>query len=187
MDTLEAFRRAKDEFNRAVETADGSQWGGPTPCSEWDVRTLVNHVTGEMLWAPPLVDGKTVEDVGDQFDGDILGDDPVATWHKASDEALASFSAPGALEQTVHLSFGDYSGDDYAWQLIGDLHIHSWDLARGVGADDTLADDLSQAVYDALAPMLTAMGETPYFAKATDVGADASASNRLLALTGRRP
>ena len=51
--------------------------GGATPCTEWDVRALVNHVLGEIRWAVPLFAGSTIAEVGDRFDGDLLGDDPV--------------------------------------------------------------------------------------------------------------
>ena len=54
------------------------QWGAPTPCADWDVRELVNHVAGEDLWTAPLLEGSTIEEVGDRFDGDLLGDDPIS-------------------------------------------------------------------------------------------------------------
>lgn len=187
MDTVEAFRRAKDGFARAVDATGPTQWGEPTPCTDWDVRALVNHVTGEMLWVPPLMDGSTVADVGSRFDGDILGDDPVATWKEASTDALASFSAPGAMQATAHLSFGDFSGNDYCWQLIGDLVVHSWDLARAVAADAGIPADLAQAVYDFMAPMLASFGPNDYFDTKVDVPDDAPIQERLIALTGRRP
>ena len=187
MDTVDAFRRAQEGFARALDATGPMHWGEPTPCADWDVRALVNHVTGEMLWVPPLMEGKTVADVGDRLDGDILGDDPAATWKGASADALAAFSAPGAMEATAHLSFGDFSGNDYCWQLIADLVVHSWDLASAVSADTTIPADLAQAVYDFFQPMLAAMGPSDYFAAPVDVPDDAPIATRLIALTGRRP
>jgi uncharacterized protein (TIGR03086 family) len=185
-DTLAALRRAQDGFTAALDAA-GGKWDASTPCAEWNVRELVNHVVGEFLWAPPLVEGKTIEEVGDAFDGDVLGDDPVATWRKAVDGSRAAFGADGALERTVHLSFGDFSGNDYCWQLISDVLVHTWDLARGVGADDALPGDLSDDVYAVLDPMLNAFGPNDFFAAPREVGSDASPQERLLARTGRKP
>src|SRR5205085_7856583 len=63
---------AIDGFGQRLSAVDAGQWSAATPCEDWDVRTLVNHVVGELLWLPPLLEGKTVADVGDRLDGDIL-------------------------------------------------------------------------------------------------------------------
>lgn len=186
-DTAELFTQLSQDFAARVQKVDPDAWGSATPCAEWDVRALVNHVVGELLWSPPLVAGQTIADVGDRFDGDVLGGDPAAVAESAAAGAAKAFSAPGALERTVHLSFGDFSGDDYCWQLISDLVVHSWDLARGVGSDDTMDAGTAERVHDFIAPILKQMAGSPYFAKPIDVSPDASAQERLLAATGRRP
>ena len=89
MDVANLHNRAVAEFGSRVENIGDEQWHAPTPCEDWDVRALVNHVTGEALWAPPLMNGATIEEVGDRFDGDVLGDDPKARWRAAADEARA--------------------------------------------------------------------------------------------------
>ena len=53
------FRRAADGFGRHVHAVAGGQWHDPTPCTDWDVRELVNHVAVEQLWVPPLMEGST--------------------------------------------------------------------------------------------------------------------------------
>src|SRR6478735_4331117 len=92
------FRRATDGFGRHVHAVSSDQWHDPTPCDDWDVRTLVNHVAVEQLWVPPLAGGSTVADIGDQLDGDQLGTDPVAAWDAAVEASLRAFEAPGALD-----------------------------------------------------------------------------------------
>ena len=98
------FQRAADGFGQRVHSIDEGQWHQPTACSDWDVRTLVNHVAVEQLWVPPLVEGQSVSDVGSSLDGDQLGDDPVAAWDAALKASSASFGAAGALAGTVSLS-----------------------------------------------------------------------------------
>jgi uncharacterized protein (TIGR03086 family) len=144
-DVRRLFRWAAEEFGRRVHDVKDDQWNAPTPCTDWDVRALVNHLVYEMRWAPPLFEGKTIADVGDRFEGDLLGDDPKAAWDDAVRDALAAVESPGAMERTVHLSFGDYPGSEYAMQLFADLLIHGWDLARGTGQDDRLAPELVAA------------------------------------------
>jgi uncharacterized protein (TIGR03086 family) len=141
-DMQDLFRRAAAAFGAKVRGVRDDQWYLPTPCADWDVRTLVNHVVYEMRWAVPLFDGATVAAVGSRFDGDLLGEVPVLAWEDAGAAAVASGSAPGALQRTVHLSFGDVPGEEYATQLFADLVVHGWDLARATGQDDTIDPDL---------------------------------------------
>ena len=185
MDTMQ-FRQALEEFGQRVERVPSNAWASPTPCADWDVRTLVNHLVGELRWLPPILAGKTIEEVGDQFDGDLLGDDPAATYRAATSEAIAAAEQPGVLGRTVHLSFGDVPGTEYLAQVTSDLTIHSWDLARGAGLETRLDRELVGAVYEFMAPQADAWRGAGAFGPVVDVGKDADAQERLLAITGRR-
>ena len=107
MDTLTRHGRALTRFGELVQSVGAGHWHAPTPCTEWDVRQLVNHLVVEQLWVPPIVAGRTVAEIGDAFQGDQLGADPVAAWDKAAAASGAAFAEPGALQRTVHLSYGD--------------------------------------------------------------------------------
>lgn len=145
MNVADLHRRACERFARYVGEV-GPRWTAPTPCAGWDVRTLVNHVVAEELWTPPLMEGRTIAEVGDRFDGDVLGADPAAACDDAAAAAIQAVCAEAALERTVHLSFGDVPGEEYAWQLTADHLIHGWDLAQAIGSDDRLDGDLVAAV-----------------------------------------
>jgi uncharacterized protein (TIGR03086 family) len=185
-EAIEMYRRSVEEFGRRVMAIGPDDWSRPTPCSEWVVRDLVRHLVYEELWTPPLLAGATVAEVGDRFEGDILGDDPQVAWKEAAAQAVAAAS-PDTLERTVHLSFGDFPGREYLGQLTADHVIHAWDLARGVGADDRLAPDLVDFVYAFMAPQADQWAAAGVFAPAVDVAADSDPQARLLALTGRQP
>jgi len=137
MDVRDLHRMALDAFSRRVDQVPPQSWQSATPCADWDVRALVNHVVGENRWVPPLLGGSTVADVGSALDGDLLGDDPVAAWHESVGPALEAIGAT-PLDSTVHLSFGDFPAEEYLWQLSADALVHSWDLARATGQDETL-------------------------------------------------
>src|SRR5688500_16071796 len=107
MDTMRLHRRAVENFADKVQQVSGDQWGQPTPCTEWDVRALVNHVVSEERWVKPLVDGKTIEEVGSSLDGDLLGDDPASDAGSAAQEASVAFVESVPSHVVVHLSFGD--------------------------------------------------------------------------------
>lgn len=184
MNESEAFRRASDGFMERARRIRPEQWSAATPCTEWNVRALVNHVGGEYLWVEELMAGKTIAEVGDRLNGDVLGDDPLATLERAHSAAVASLEQPGALLRTVHLSFGDTPAVEYAKQMIIDSVIHSWDLARGIGADDTLDPELVDMAYAELLPQADQWRSGGVFGPETAPGDD-STQAKLLALSGR--
>ena len=145
-DTADLHRRATESFAARVAGVGDDQWHLSTPCADWDVRVLVNHLVYENRWTAPLFEGATIAEVGDRFEGDLLGDDPKAAWAASAAEATAAVSVPGATERTVQLSFGDTPAGEYAMQLTADLLIHGWDLARATGGDEKLDPELVAAV-----------------------------------------
>jgi uncharacterized protein (TIGR03086 family) len=179
------FTEAADLFAVRGSAVSPDQWDNPTPCTEWSVRDLVNHVTGEMLWAPSLLAGATIAEVGDRFDGDQLGERPVEAFTVAKNAAVAAFVAPGALDGVVHLSYGDDSAVSYCTQMTLDALIHGWDLAVGINGPTRLSPDLvtwALKITEPMAPLLTATG---LFGTPQPVLPDASEQTRLLALLGR--
>jgi len=146
VDVPTLHRRAVELWEARVSTVADDQWEASTPCTGWNVRDLVNHVVGEELWTAPLLEGSTIEQVGSRFDGDVLGDDPVATSHRAARTALAAVDENASVRDTVHLSYGDESTDEYLCQLAADHLVHGWDLAVATGGDPSLAPDLVDEV-----------------------------------------
>ncbi|MFJ6777943.1 TIGR03086 family metal-binding protein [Streptomyces yangpuensis] len=184
---LERHAEALRLFGERVRDIKNGQWDAPTPCTEWTVRDLVNHVTGEQLWIPPLItEGRTVEELGDAFSGDVLGDDPVAAWDRASGAAHAAFAASGALERTVQLSYGPARGSAYCSELTADCVVHTWDLCRGIGADDRLPDTLVEFSIKEVMPYADGLAASGMYAEPVEVPAGADAQTRLLAMVGRK-
>jgi uncharacterized protein (TIGR03086 family) len=184
MDEATAFRRASDGYVHRAREVTPEQWSSATPCAEWDVRSLVNHVAGEYLWVPELMAGKTVSEVGNRLDGDLLGDDPLAVLTSAARSAQAAAGNSDSLTRTVHLSFGDVPGAEYLKQMAIDSVIHAWDLARAIGSDETLDPQLVDFAFDELRKVAENWRAGGAFGPAKDP-ADESNQARLLALTGR--
>ena len=185
-DLSELFRRATQEFDDRIHTVRPDQWQDPTPDTEWDVRTLANHLIVEQLWVPETVAGKTVEEVGDLFEGDHTGADPIAAWEAAVAVSRAAFAQPGVLERIVHLTGREAPAGDYCREMTADAIVHSWDLAKGIGGDDRLDPELVQfafAMFDAFKDELV---NTGMFAEPIPVPDDADLQTRLLAIVGRR-
>lgn len=178
---------ALELFTDRVHAVRGDQWEAPTPCTEWNVRELVNHLVVEQLWVPSVLDGATVEDVGDAFDGDQLGEDPVAAWDEAASAAREAFHARGALARTVHLSYGSSSAHAYCAQMIADLVVHAWDLSRAIGAEEHPAKALVDFTRHEVEPYAGALTESGLFAKPVQPPPDADSWQKLLAQLGREP
>jgi uncharacterized protein (TIGR03086 family) len=184
-DQAALHRRAVGEFDARVRAVGDDQWELPTPCSDWNVRQLVNHLVYENRWTVPLMEGSTIAAVGDRYEGDLLGDDPKGAWAESCAEAVAAVQADGALERMVDLSSGPTPAGEYVSQLLADHLIHAWDLARAVGADERLDPELVEACaawFTEMEPHYRAagaVGERPE----TPPGADAQTT--LLAAFGR--
>jgi uncharacterized protein (TIGR03086 family) len=145
MDLNVLYRRSVNGWMTVVGHLTG-EWSAPTPCADWDVRALVNHVVGEDRWTKPLVDRATIADVGDSLDGDLLGDHPRAAAQAAADEAITAVADQLPRGGMVHLSYGDEAIEEYVRQLIADHLIHGWDLAAATGRDRTLDPEVVAAV-----------------------------------------
>ena len=162
------------------------QLGAATPCSEYDVRALLNHVISGNLWVSPLVEGKTIEEVGDSLDGDQVGNDPSAAYDASAKEAGAAFQQPGAMERPVAVSYGPVPGEIYAGHRFIDIVVHGWDLAKATGQDTALDPALVDGCWRVIEPQLDLLRASGMFGEDLDVPADADAQTRLLAAMGRR-
>lgn len=186
MDVPQLYRRSTAEFTRRAH-AIGDRWTAPTPCADWDVRQLVHHLVEEERWAPALFAGETIEGVGDRFAGDLLGDDPLAALEDAAGKALAAVEDGGAMERTVHLSFGDAPGEEYARQLAADHLVHAWDLARATGGDERLDPEAVAAVREWFAHREDLYRGAGIIGPRVPVPVDAGPQAELLAMFGRTP
>jgi uncharacterized protein (TIGR03086 family) len=148
MDVNTVYHRSVEYFADRVNDVEEHQWTAPTPCAAWSVRDLANHVTGENLWTVPLMEGSTIEEVGDRYDGDVLGEDPIASALTAARTAIACVAEQLSVGGTVQLSFGETPKDEYAMQLAADNLVHGWDLAVATGGDTRMDPHLVHAVGD---------------------------------------
>jgi len=197
MDVVDLYRRTLAEFTDRIRQVGPDQWSDLTPCTDWDVRALVNHVVGEDRWTAPMFAGAKIAEVveaepalgHDATDpaGDLLGDDPVANALTAAAEAETAVTAPAALERVVHLSFGDTPAEEYVRQLAADHLIHAWDLAVATGADPTMDEAAVRACADWFAGREHLYRQSGAIGPAAEVPPTASEQDRLLAAFGRNP
>jgi len=152
------------------------------------LRTLINYHAYDDAWVPDMLADLTMEEAGsDKFDGDLLGDDPVASFDAIVERACAAASAVTNLDAVAHLSFGDFTVREYFWQISQFRALRAHDIARAVGVDPHLPDELVQGIWDEVSPHAEEWRAIGVFPTAVEVPATAPLLSRLLGLTGRQP
>jgi uncharacterized protein (TIGR03086 family) len=179
-DWVRLQHRAHQEF--AARIAAVEDWDAPTPDTDWTVRDLVAHVVEEQQWVPHLLAGRSLEQARSSIDR--LRDDLAGEW------SLYSLAATSAWQSTprdarVQLSYDTVPVAEYLKEQVADVTIHAWDLARAVGADETLDDELVRAVWSVFEPQKDTLEASGLFASPVPVAEDAPLQSRLLAITGR--
>jgi uncharacterized protein (TIGR03086 family) len=168
------WQQAADCFESKLEAVSDDQWDTASGCGEWTVRELVDHA---IFWQANI--------------GTVLG---AATsvedgWDSIKSGIAGALRDPASLEGTIDAGpmtgMPKHQGMGLA---TADVLLHAWDLARAIGADDTLPAEAVEAVQMGLARVPEQMLRQPMmFGPAVEVPADASAQDKLLGLAGRRP
>jgi uncharacterized protein (TIGR03086 family) len=190
MSDVETMQRVLDETKRVVDGIDPSQLALTTPCSDWDVRAVLNHITGGAdMFATCVNDGSISDErLGELLGGDNLGADYKASFAAASKRAMTAFERPGSADEIVTLPFGQMPAGIALRIAIFDVTVHAWDLAKATGQSTALAPDVLDAAigvaHEMLAPEMRAAG---MFGAEVTVPGDAPAQDRLAAFAGRQP
>ncbi len=175
-----------DLYSAAVkgprETIGGvksSQLGDSTPCSEWNVQALMEHIVG----GTGMVSG-SLSGAGPQ-------PAPQGTSHAAAFDAGAAkvldlANAPGVLEKTIPSPMGDMPGGQLLSAMFMDTLIHGWDLAKATGQSTDMPADLAETCYAMFGPMADEWRKMGVFDPRVEVAEDASTQVKLLGALGRR-
>ena len=183
-DLIELHRLGGDEFARQVDRIGATQWGQPTPCDEWNVRQLVEHVVGFNFFVPWLLDGHTVDDA--PVADDLLGTTPGETARQSVKEAQTAFERPGVLSTIVHHPVGDVPASLFLVFRIFDFVVHGWDLAASMGAAFESDPRLLSAALAQARELEQAMAASGMFAPPLPISVGDTPLSEILARSGRR-
>jgi len=184
---LDRLSRVNDGFAQRLASVQPDQWTAPTPCTEWDVWALVNHVVGADCRYTMLLHDATAGEVDATRTVDHLGHDPVGSFVANAAQLNAALREPGALARTAHHPAGERTGAQLLGMRVLDVAVHTWDLARAIGADESLDPDVI-AFALTLQDTFQAGRERGAFAPpAGATPARLSAQAHLLHLLGRHP
>jgi uncharacterized protein (TIGR03086 family) len=179
-DPVSLYRSAT---RHAVTICDGvrpDQLGDPTPCAEWSVRDLLDHLAGGAEYLLAAIEGRPVRPVA--FAG-------AAAYAADVDAVLRGLEDPLVLDRTCAspLGFEWPVGQAVAGTFM-DVLLHTWDLARATGQDDRLDPALVEVCCQMFLPAMPEQGRAAgLVGPPVDVAADADAQDRLLGAMGRRP
>lgn len=185
-DIAHLHRQALGATRRVVAGIGPDQWTHPTPCADWNVRELVDHIVVGNWWAAKLASGTTIAEVGSALDGDQLGAAPLDAYDRSAQAAAAAFEAQGALDRPCAVSYGPVPGSVYAGHRFIDVLIHGWDLVVATDQDPRLDPVLVDACWAEVAPQAEMLRGSGVFGDNIAISAEADAVTRLLAALGRR-
>lgn len=185
---LDRFLLASRGFEHHLRAVPPDGWGAPTPCTEWDVRALVNHMTRGNLNYLGLLRGATGEEFLARRDADALGADPVAAFTGSVRACADAFAEAGALDVVVDYPLGKLTGRQALAVRTADSTVHTWDLARALGADETLDPGLVAWIDEDYDTIFAGLALGPrFFADPPPAAPGASRQDRLLTRFGRDP
>ncbi len=188
-DAQAALALAVSGFEARLGLVTDDDWARPTPCEGWTVADLVKHLIGGGIMSELLLDGASKEEaMAALFDLDLDGD-LRAAFTDARDRQAAVFARPGAAATLCHHPMRDMPASEFIWLRVRDTTVHTWDLARAIGADETLDQGLVATIWpqvEPISPMLAASGMFGAGASG-NIADDASAQTRVLDALGRRP
>jgi uncharacterized protein (TIGR03086 family) len=177
-----AFHRAV--AGRFTELVRGTtDWAAPAPVDGWTARDVVRHL---VEWFPGFLEPRSGLTLPQ---GPSVDDDPVAAWTTRADAVQALLDDPEVAERQLsdqHLGTMPV-GEAVSRFYTGDVFMHSWDLARATGQDETLDADLCAAMYEGMVPIEELMRSTGQYGPRVEVPADADPQTRLLGFIGRDP
>lgn len=164
----------------------------PTPCSEWDVRALINHLIGVLEFTSGSIVGSPPDIRPNQADSSRVGEPDVTVLAQAYREEVAQVlelcRQPGALEQTAVTPFGEMPTGQILMGTLMDQFVHGWDLAKATGQDTVLDAGLTEFAYRMLTSGFADMGrEAGFIGPEIVVSDDANLQDRLIAYMGRQP
>ncbi len=178
----ERFRRHAATFTDRVRQVPPDAWANPAPPEGWNARDVVRHL---VEWIP----GVWSRNAGiDLPEGPSVDDDPVGAWLALRDGLQAMLDDPEVATREVDMPMGRVTVEQAVDMICtSDVFLHTWDLARATGLDETLDPDEVHALLVGMEPMDDLLRSSGHYGPRVEVPADADEQTKLLAFIGRRP
>jgi uncharacterized protein (TIGR03086 family) len=178
-----------EQFRAVAALIRVDQWALSTPCPDWNVTELIGHVVAGSQMSAAIAGGADRGEAIELLSTDFVGDDPLGALDTALSLAETALIHPDVDERICQHPAGNMPGAQVRSLRISDLLVHQWDLARAIGADESLDAEVVQIAWDDISPMAPIIAQLGVFGDGPSgtVPDDAPLQQRLLDLMGRRP
>jgi len=189
MKQRELFLMSDAALRDVIDRIRPEQLELPVP-AEWSQTpepTLLDVVAAhayDEAWVPDVLAGRTIDEVGDKYGGDLLGGDPLESYDRLNDAATVAVNRPIDPDDVVHLSYGDFPVTTYLEHISTYRAFQAWSIAKHIGLDYSLPPELVDALYEIVVPQIDDWRAMGVFGPAVDVPEDADRETRLLGMTG---
>ena len=179
---IDDLARALDAVDALIVQVRPDQWSAPTPCPDWNVRALVDHVIGMNRVFAALLAGQTPPP---RPAPDHVDRDPVGAYRQTASTLLSACAVPGVLEREYRGPLGTATGAERLQIRLYDLLAHGWDLARATGQGVELPTDVVEQSLAFARTQIREPSRPGRFGPAQAIDPHASSIERLVAFLGR--
>jgi uncharacterized protein (TIGR03086 family) len=137
---LDQLARSFAAVGDLVDAIQPCQWPAPTPCLDWTVHRLVEHLVGKNLVFSAVLAGQPLPQRGDGLAGDQLAN----AYRESAAALLAQFAEPGVLDRSYEGPLGAATGSERLNIRMYDLLAHGWDLAQPLGLPADLPEEAAE-------------------------------------------
>jgi uncharacterized protein (TIGR03086 family) len=182
-DLAARFRRVADGFSRRARAVDDTGWDRPAPPQGWTARDVVVHLTD---WVPGFLASAGAPPLPPR---PAPTEDPAGAWEalRAGLQAMLDDPKLSATEISHPVAGTHALGDAIGAFVMGDVLVHTWDLARATGQDERLDPDEVHTMLVAMEPLDEVLRASGHYGPRVEVPPDADEQTRLIAFTGRHP
>ena len=176
------YLRVSAQFTQRVEEVPDGAWENPAPCEGWVARDVVRHL---VEWLPDFF-----------FDRWGIGhparpsvdEEPAGAWAAVDRTIQAALDDPETATRVEDTRMGPMTFEQ-AVDLIctGDVFLHTWDLARATGLDETLDPGEVHRMLEGMEPYDDLLRQSGHYGPRVEVSDDADEQTRLIAFVGRQP
>jgi uncharacterized protein (TIGR03086 family) len=189
MKQKELFLQADAALRSVIDRITPDQLALRAP-AEWSqkpdptVRDIIADHARDEAWVPDVLAGRTIDEVGDRHAGDLLGDDPVASYDRLNDLATAAVNRDLDPDKTVHLSYGDFPLAVYLEHISIYRAFQAWLIPKHLGIDYSLPTALVDVLWEQVLPQIDYLRSVGVFGPEVDVPAASGRETQLLGKTG---